>query len=356
MTISKNGPVGLAPGLLLTFGLAGAAWFLGKLLPVIGSPVFGLFLGMLAALWPRPAFFRPGIQFSSKTLLKAAIILLGFGMNLGLVLQTGRDTILLMATTITITLLTGALLGSLLKVGRKPRILVSVGTCICGGSAIAACAPIIKANDEEIAASISTIFLFNVIAAFLFPALGHLMLMSDHAFGIWAGTAINDTSSVVAAAYAYSDQAGSLAVIVKLARTLVIIPLTLTLAFLETRRELASTSTVGPAEARPSAQLNDLTAPADSSVRRFSLASIFPWFVLGFLAAAAANSFWALPTELTKLLSQCGKFAIVMAMAAIGLNTHLGKLLRNGWRPILLGLGCWIILALSALGAQQLFM
>lgn len=316
------------PGIGLAALIAIPAWLLGKAFPIVGSPVLGILFGMVLAFWKRPAFFNEGTSYTGKKLLQYSIILLGFGMNLYNVLRVGSQTLLLMVFTLTATFLTAFLAGKALKLEENARTLIGVGTAICGGSAIAAAAPVIHAKDEEVAHAISTIFLFNVIAAFLFPFLGHLLGMSDHNFGLWAGTAINDTSSVVAAGYTFSETAGNLAVIVKLTRTLMIVPVTLVLA-LYTARHTAGASKGG-----------------------YSIVRIFPWFVLGFVAAAIINTFLPLPVGASTLLTQIGQFVIVMAMAAIGLNTNLVRLLKNGAKPILFGLICWAVLSLTSLGVQ----
>lgn len=315
------------PGILLAFLIAVPAWMLGKSIPIIGSPVLGILFGMLLAFWPRPAKFDEGLRYTSKKLLQFSIILLGFDMNLFNIFQVGGQTLFLMSFTLLAAFLTAYAIGKLLKVDGKTATLVGVGTAICGGSAIAATAPVIHAGDEDVAHAISTIFLFNVLAAFLFPVLGHVLGMSDHSFGMWAGTAVNDTSSVVAAGYSFSNAAGNLAVIVKLTRTLMIVPVTLALA-LYTSRKMAGSS----------------------SGTSYSITKIFPWFVLGFLAASVINTYLPMPPGLSSLLAQGGKFLIVMAMASIGLNTHVVKLVKSGGRPILLGLICWAVLALTSLG------
>jgi len=318
-----------APGLLLTLLIAIPAWVIGKAVPVVGGPILGILFGMLLAFWNRPARLNVGVQFTSKKVLQYAIVLLGFEMNLFNVLKVGQQTLLLMAFTLTATFVTAYVAGTLLKTDRNTTTLIGVGTAICGGSAIAATAPVIGASDEDVAHAISTIFLFNVIAAFVFPFLGHLFGMSDHTFGLWAGTAINDTSSVVAAGYSFSKAAGDLAVIVKLTRTLMIVPITLALALVVSRR-----------------------SSRDHAENTYSIAKIFPWFVLGFAAASVINTFVPLPVGMGSVLAQAGKFMIVMAMVAIGLNTHVVKLAKSGLRPILLGLACWIALALTSLGVQ----
>jgi|LSQX01.3.fsa_nt_gb uncharacterized integral membrane protein (TIGR00698 family) len=315
------------PGILIAAFIAIPAWLLGKSFPIIGSPVLGILFGMILAFWQRPVLFDDGIKYTSKRLLQYSIILLGFDMNLFNVVKVGRQTLMLMCFTLTAAFAAAFITGKLLKIDCKTATLIGVGTSICGGSAIAATAPVIKANDEEVAHSISTIFLFNVIAAFLFPFLGHVLGMSDYNFGLWTGTSVNDTSSVVAAGYTFSNAAGNLAVIVKLTRTLMIVPVTLFLAFYTSRK---------------------LTG--GKSENSYSIVKIFPWFVLGFAAASVISTFAPMPQVAGSFLAQVGKFVIVMAMASIGLNTNMVKLVKSGGRPILLGFICWIVLSLTALG------
>lgn len=317
------------PGIALAAMIAVPAWFIGKIIPVVGSPVLGILFGMLLAFWKRPQRLNDGISYTSKKLLQYSIILLGFDMNLFNVFKVGKQTLVLMAFTLTAAFLTAYAAGKLLKIDGNTKTLIGVGSAICGGSAIAATAPVIHADDDEVARSISTIFLFNVAAAFLFPLLGHALGMSDQSFGLWAGTAVNDTSSVVAAGYTFSSAAGNLAVIVKLTRTLMIVPVTLVLALYTSKKE------------------------AGTKKGSYNIAKIFPWFVLGFVAASVINTFIALPSGMGTLLSQTGKFVIVMAMAAIGLNTNLVKLVKSGGKPILLGFICWAVLAVTSLGVQH---
>ena len=219
------------PGALLCFMLAIPAWFLGQWLPIAGGPVIGLMLGMLLAQFLRlPEVCKPGVKETGRRILQTAIVLLGFQMNLANILDVGGQALLVLFAVIAVALLLAYLLGKPLGVSANEQTLIGVGTAICGGSAIAATAPIIKADDKQVATAISTVFLFNVIAVFVFPAAGYLLGMDEITFGIWAGAAINDTSSVVAAGFAYGEAAGSTATVVKLTRTLMIIPTTLALA------------------------------------------------------------------------------------------------------------------------------
>ena len=338
----------LAPGIILCFAIAIPAWFFGKAYPIIGSPVFGILFGMLLTmLMPslftkstiKPSYqLEPGVKYTSKKLLQYSIILLGFEMNLYNVVKVGGQSLFVMLFTLSAAFLTAYFVGKRLDLKPNTTILIGVGTSICGGSAIAATAPVIKAKDEDVAHAISTIFLFNIIAVFIFPTLGRLLGMSDLGFGMWAGTAINDTSSVVAAGAAWSAAAGNntalaFATVVKLTRTLMIVPITLVLAIYTSKKSKLSNST-----------------PSDSS--NFYFAKVFPWFVIGFIATAMLNTFIEFPDEVTKSLVQMGKFVIVMAMVAIGLNTHLKKLISNGLKPIFLGLCTWFAVASVSLLVQ----
>lgn len=323
------------PGIFLCFGIAVLAWLAGARYPMVGGPVFGILFGiLLTTLFPGLfGRFQLGIRYTSKKLLQAAIVLLGFEMNLIRVIQVGGQSLLVMVFTLTAAFLMAWIVGKALHIPSHTTTLIGVGTAICGGSAIAAVAPVIRAESEDVAHAISTIFLFNILAVFLFPPLGHLLQMSDFGFGIWAGTAINDTSSVVAAAAAWSSGAGNntaltTATIVKLTRTLIIIPICLVLAANVARKERAAGT--------------------------FQLSKVFPWFVLFFLGVSVLNTVAGIPAPVSANLVMAGKFLIVMAMSAIGLSTNLVKLLQNGLRPILLGLSCWFAVAVVSIATQTM--
>lgn len=328
-------------GILFCFLIAIPAWLLGMKFPIIGGPVFGILLGMVLALLKRPAKLDNGIKFTSKYILQYSIILLGFEMNLFNVIKVGGQSLLVMLFTLTASFITAYFVGKAMKIDSNTTTLIGVGTSICGGSAIAATAPVIRAKDEDVAQAISTIFLFNIIAVFIFPPLGHMLGLSDTGFGMWAGTAINDTSSVVAAGASWSSGAGNntalaFATIVKLTRTLMIVPITLVLAVYTARK-------ISRAQALES---ND----ADNN---FSFIKVFPWFVLGFVLTAILNTFLPIPASVSETLVAIGKFMIIMAMTAIGLNTNLKKLLTNGLKPICLGLCCWFVVAVVSLIVQH---
>lgn len=313
-------------GIALCLALSLPAWWIGQQIPLAGGPVIGILLGLIIAnLVKLPVAFAPGIKDSSKRILQMAIVLFGFQMNLASVFELGGQALILIAATISVALLVAFFVGKALGFEGNERTLIGVGTAICGGSAIAAVSPIIQAKDEEVVRSISTIFLFNVIAAFAFPLVGHLLGMSDLRFGMWAGSAINDTSSVVAAGYAYSEAAGGIATIVKLTRTLMIVPVCLFFAVRQSR----SNQGIGS-----------------------SLLKSFPWFVAAFLVACIINTTGIVPAEIAKFWATMGKYCIVIAMVAIGLSCNIRELVQNGSKPILLGLCCSVSVALVSLALQ----
>ncbi|WP_049621644.1 YeiH family protein [Frateuria defendens] len=319
------------PGLALAAGLALLAVWLGRLAPLLGGPVIGIVLGLAVRNAAAPgAAFAPGIQFAGKQVLQWSIVALGFGLSLGQVAKTGFDSLAVTLVTVTAAFFAAWGLGRLLGVRDKLKLLIGVGTAICGGSAIAAVTPIVKPDEHDTAFAISTIFLFNLAAVLLFPLLGHVLHLSDLGFGLWAGTAINDTSSVVAAGYSYSKQAGDYATIVKLTRATLIIPVCLALAVAVAVR--AKKQGAGD----------------------FSLWRIFPWFILWFLVASALRTAGLVPAALLPVLHAAAEFLIVMALTAIGLSADLRRMATTGARPILLGLGVWAAVALSSLAVQRL--
>ena len=362
----------VAPGVGLCAAIAIPCWFLGEALPVVGGPVFAILIGMVIALWwkqPARGIVQDGIGFTAKKVLQYAVILLGFGLNLAQIAAVGAESLPIILTTIATALIVGYILYRVLRMDSAIATLIAVGSSICGGSAIAATAPVIRAKDEQVAQAISVIFLFNVIAALIFPTLGSMLGMSNEGFGLFAGTAVNDTSSVTAAAAAWDgmhpgSNALDDATIVKLTRTLAIIPITLVLAIVMARKEnaagagaaVAGSGTDGLAVSDPAA--NAAAAPTGARLLGgFSLKRAFPTFILLFLAAsvittvAVAAGADAAAFAPLKALS---KFFIVMAMAAIGLNTDLVKLVRSGAKPILMGLICWICIAAASLAMQHM--
>lgn len=317
------------PGALLCLLLASIAWFLGRLFPVAGGAIIAILLGILLAnFWSYPQIYKAGISATSKRVLQSAIVLFGFQMNLGNVLVLGYQGLILICATIVTALLLAYVIGKALRVQTEEQVLIGIGTAICGGSAIAAVAPVIKAGEREVVTAISTIFFFNVLAVFIFPLVGHIFLMSDLRFGMWCGVAINDTSSVVAAAYSYSDVAGETATVVKLTRTLMIIPATFILAI----RQVKKAGQAGS----------------------FRFSKVFPWFVAAFFAACVMNSINLIPAQVSIFWGSMGKYCIMVAMAAIGLNTNLRELIRHGKKPLFLGGCCSVAVALVSLLIQAM--
>lgn len=320
-----------AKGLLLCLLIAIPSWFLGKQFPIIGGAVIAILAGMIVTLFLKDkSSFEKGIKFTSKKILQWAVILLGFGLNLNVILETGKQSLPIIVCTIATSLIIAYVLHKVMHIPSKISTLVGVGSSICGGSAIAATAPVIDADDEEVAQAISVIFFFNVLAAILFPTFGKLVgfdTLSGDAFGIFAGTAINDTSSVTAAASTWDSMwnLGSAtldkAVTVKLTRTLAIIPITLVLAFLRTRKE------------------------SGTDGKKVSFKQIFPFFILYFIAASIITTIavsLGVSADVFKPVKELSKFFIVLAMAAIGLNTDIVKLIKTGGKPIIMGACCWV--------------
>lgn len=314
------------PGLFVCLLLAIPSWLLGHIFPVIGGPVFAILAGMVTALiLGHRASLQPGIAFTSKKILQYAVILLGFGLNLSEIAKVGLLSLPIICSTITVSLVIAFLLRKRLSMPNNISVLVGVGSSICGGSAIAATAPVIGADDEEIAQSISVIFLFNILAALFFPTFGGILGMSNEGFGLFAGTAINDTSSVTAAAATWDTLHGTggtvlnYATIVKLTRTLAIIPITLALAFWRTWQAKRGGSV---------------------SSGSFQLKKIFPFFILFFVLASVITTIATVSgfdANLFQPFKELSKFFIILAMSAIGLNTNLVKLIKSGGKPIFLG-------------------
>lgn len=326
-------------GIVLCLAVAVPSWFLGKAFPIIGGAVIAILAGMVLSLLIRDkSRVEGGVKFVSKKVLQWAVVLLGFGMNLNVVVQTGKQSLPIILCTISVSLITAFLLSRCMRIPGKVATLVGVGSSICGGSAIAATAPVIEAGEEEVAQAISVIFFFNVLAALIFPSLGQLIgfdTSSGEAFGIFAGTAVNDTSSVTATAATW-DSMWNLgtatldkAVTVKLTRTLAIIPITLVLAFLRTRRA--------------------------GEGKTVDMKKIFPFFILFFTGASVITTVavnLGADAGVFDPVKELSKFLIVLAMAAIGVNTNIVKLVKSGGKPLALGACCWVAITVVSLLLQ----
>ena len=309
-----------------------AAW-LGALVPVVGGPVFGIVMGALLAALIRPgATIRSGAGFAGKRVLQASIVVLGSGLSLTQVLTVGASSLPVMLGTLVVALGGAWFFGRLLRVSGDVRTLIGVGTGICGASAIAATTAVIGATDAEVAYAIGTIFTFNITAVLLYPTLGHLIGLGQHAFGLWAGTAINDTSSVVAAAYTYGAAAGAYGVVVKLTRTLMIIPISLALSAITARKTT--------------------TADGQTARARLPWRRLVPLFLIGFIAASAINTIGVIPTVWHPVLNSAALFMITVALTGIGLSTRVATIRAAGHRPLLLGAILWALVGATSLLLQ----
>ena len=336
-------------GIILCLILALPAWKLGKEFPVVGGPVFGIIIGVIVALiLKNRTKFDTGISFVSKKVLQYAVILLGFGLNLQTVISVGSSSLPIIVSTISTSLIVAYILAKVINIPTKIATLIGVGSSICGGSAIAATAPVIEAHDDEIAQAISVIFLFNVLAALIFPTLGDMLNFSNKGFALFAGTAVNDTSSVTATASAWDNihntgtEVLDSATIVKLTRTLAIIPITLFLAFYNLKK--------------------------NSTNNNFSLKKIFPMFIIYFILASVITTICnyfigtglineSISITINNIFSffkHLSKFFIIMAMVAIGLNTNIKKLIFSGKKPLILGFCCWFAISLVSIGLQKI--
>lgn len=303
------------PGLLLATGIAVTAVLIETILPghFIGSAVLAMFIGIgFRALYYKPELLNEGVQFASKKVLKFAIILLGASLNMSIILQVGSRTLIVLLFTLLTAFGGGYLLGRLFRINWKLSNMIAAGTAICGGSAIAAMAPVIEADDGDVSYAISSTFIFDMGMIILYPIVGQLLSLSDQFFGFWSGTSINDTSSVVAASFAFSEAAGEIATMVKLTRTLAIIPTVIIFSAIYFRQKLKQ---------------------PNQRKEKVSLQKLFPWFIACFVLFAGLNTIGLIPAELSGAMRQASRFLMVIALAAIGLKTNVRQFARTGWKP-----------------------
>lgn len=329
------------PGIILSAVIAFLACWIENILPIhlIGSAVIAMFIGMfLNHYLHNTTLFSDGLKFTSKKILKFAIILLGLSLNITTILHVGKMSLTVMIFTLLTCFGGGYFIGKALGLNWKLSNLISAGTGICGGSAIAAIAPTIDADDNDVAYAMSATFLFDMAMIVLFPIMGRALGMTDEAFGIWAGTAVNDTSSVVATGYAFSEGAGDFATMVKLTRTLAIIPTVITFAFIQLNLK------------RKEAQA---TGQNDSSIKaNFSIKKIFPWFIIGFVIMSCIASIFPIPATVISGTKALSKFLMVCALAAIGLNTSFSNMKKAGIRPMIHGFIISALVVIVALGVE----
>lgn len=325
-------------GFILTLVLAILSMAISKFIPgdIIGSSVMALILGMiLHPVLEKIPQTSAGVKFVSSKILKLGIILMGVTLSFSQVLMVGKYALMLMAFTLLTAFGGGRILGKIFKVNWKLSSLLSASTAICGGTAVATLGPAIEAEDRDIAYAISATFLFDILTVILFPWIGHMLGLSDTSYGLWVGTAVNDTSSVVAAGYGFSEIAGSFAVIVKLTRTLFIVPVVLIFSYIHARTKVK-------------------TMKNSESNKKANIASIFPWFILMFLAMVTVKSIGILPNNIVSGISFMSKLFMVMALSAIGLKTSIGEVKDVGWKPMLLGVCIDTSVVFVSLAAQAI--
>ena len=332
MDFKKNTKCQFALGIAVCFAVAAASVLLEELIPggLLGASIIALFLGTIINSFFHPAWIKPALKFTSKKILKCAIILLGASLSVSTILSVGKMTFFVMIFTFAMCFGGGYFVRKLFGLNWKLSNLISAGTGICGGSAVAAIAPVIDADDKDIAFAMSSTFLFDMVMVALYPLMGKALGMSDMAYGIWSGTSVNDTASVVAAGYAFSEAAGDFATMVKLTRTIAIIPTVLVFAWIGTR-------------------MKKKQLQAENKGQKVNLMKIIPWFIGGFLLLAVFNSVGFIPTAVSSAIKTASKFLMVTALAAIGLNTSLTDFKKAGLKPMFYGITIDTLVTLTAL-------
>ena len=319
-------------GVAICFAVAGLSVLLENIIPggLLGASIIALFMGTIINSFFHPAWLKPALKFTSKRILKLAIILLGASLSVKVIVDVGKMTFFVMLFTFAMCFGGGYFVRKLFGLNWKLGNLISAGTGICGGSAVAAIAPVIDAEDKDIAFAMSSTFLFDMVMIALYPLMGKALGMEDLAYGIWAGTSVNDTASVVASGYAFSEAAGDIATMVKLTRTIAIIPTVLVFAW------------VGIRVKRKELQ--------KAEGKKVNIVKIVPWFICGFLALAILNSTVTIPADVASAVKHTSKFLMVTALAAIGLNTSLLDFKKAGLRPMFYGITIDTLVTLTALG------
>lgn len=319
-------------GIAICVGVAILSIMLEHLIPgeLLGSSIIALFMGTIINSFFHPDWIKPALKFTSKRILKAAIVLLGASLSISTIMTVGKMTFFVMIFTFAMCFGGGFFIRKLFGLNWKLSNLISAGTGICGGSAVAAIAPVIDADDKDIAFALSSTFLFDIIMIALYPIIGKALGMSDIAYGIWAGTSVNDTASVVASGYAFSEIAGDFATMVKLTRTIAIIPTVLVFAYIGTRMKQKELQTV-------------------SGGKKVNILKIVPWFIGGFLVLAIANSAGIIPSGVSNIMKNASKFLMVIALAAIGLGTSINDFKKAGLSPMFYGITIDTLVTLTAL-------
>ncbi len=362
----------ILPGVIISLIIAFVATYIESILPIhlIGASVIALFIGVAINAFWSPSWLRPGLKFTSKKILKFAIILLGASLSIGTILEVGKLSLAVMFFTLLTCFGGGYFVGKIFKLNWKLSNLISAGTGICGGSAIAAIAPVIDADDTDIAYAMSATFLFDMAMILLFPIMGRALGLSDMAYGLWAGTAVNDTSSVVAAGYAFSENAGDFATMVKLTRTLSIIPTVLVFAFINVKikqkeavkavdvynqiNNNAEKYEVSQTEKITELSMKNSNIAVAKPISKVNFLSLFPWFIVGFIALAVVNSFGIISPQVSTFSKDLSKFLMVTALASIGLNTSFKDMKKSGLAPMGHGFVISLLVVIVALAVEYM--
>ena len=319
-------------GIIICAAVAVFSVELEKIIPgeLLGASIIALFAGTIINSFFHPRWIKSSLKFTSKRVVKLAIILLGASLSVGTIMTVGKMTFFVMFFTFAMCFGGGFFIRKLFGINWKLSNLISAGTGICGGSAVAAIAPVIDADDKDIAFAMSSTFLFDMVMIALYPLMGKALGLSDIAYGIWAGTSVNDTASVVASGYAFSEAAGDIATMVKLTRTIAIIPTVLVFAYIGIRMKKKELQT-------------------KNEGKKVNILKIVPWFIGGFLALAIVNSIGLIPTEISVMMKSTSKFLMVMALAAIGLGTSITDFKKAGLSPMFYGITIDTLVTLTAL-------
>lgn len=329
----KGLPMNKLPSYFTLLAITLVAYFIEHQLPLVGSSISAILLGTIVAHSPiRSTLDTSLIKSTSGSLLKVAIVFFGVNLSFSTLSGIGFQSLIVTLPLMAIAFATAFLVGEWFRIPLNTRLLIGAGTAICGGSAIAATAPIVEAEDDDIAFSIATIFIFNLAALFVFPVVGQWLGYSDMQFGIFAGTAINDTSSVVAAGFAFSEEAGSIATVVKLVRTLMIVPMCLLLIY-HRYRAVRSAQT-----------------PSLRDVKR-----IIPQFIVWFVVAVIIATIVKLPSMWISHIKFISRFMMTMALAAVGLSLNFKQLRTAGATSILLGGITWFAVIVGSITFIALF-
>lgn len=340
------------PGLHLVIAVAVAARYLHEIIPnaTMARAISEVFIAVFLGLYIRNAVrfsarFDAGVKFALQRILRLGIILLGLRLSLQDVVTTGFTALILIVACMTVALTLAHVAGRLLQIPPRLAALIGVGTAICGNTAIVAVAPVVEAKEEEVSFAVATITFFGTLAVVLYPIIGFFLGVTDRTFGLWAGTAVNDTSQVVAAGAAFSDKARDIATVVKLTRNTLMAPLIVVIGMVYARSQ------------------NRKRAGAAAT---FSFSKVVPWFVLGFLAMTLIRTggvaLGLLPQDVAhpgaligaahalKLIDEIARFAVLMALSAIGLSADVDAVRKTGVKPFALGLSVASVLALFSLG------